>query len=120
VPKEYFLRKDPDDPNYWTITNVDFENLENRLEYYLRNKADLQYYFATDLPDKFREYRRQYVGEIVEGKKVIFINFFCVCYGLDYWKRDLVRVWDGGDCFFPIIYNIKTKEFSDLWINGEA
>lgn len=118
VPKEYFQGKDPNSGNYWTITDFDFENLENRLEKYLRNEADLQGY--TDLPDKFRKHSRQYVGKIEDGKKIIFINFFCWHHDFDYWKRDLVIVLDGGDCFFSLEYDIQTKKFSELWINGEA
>jgi hypothetical protein len=116
VPKEYFQGKYPNSGNYWTITDFDFENLENRLEKYLREEADIGKY--TNLPDKFRKYNRQYVGKIVEGKKVIFINFFCRHF--EYWKWDWVSIEDGGDCFFSIEYDIKTKKFSELWINGEA
>ncbi len=118
VPKEYFLKDDPDGNNYWTIRNFDFDNLEDRLEKYLRNEADLQYFFAEDLPDKFREYRRQYVGTIVDGRKKIYINFFCT--QEDDWKQRLIHVWDGWYCFFSVEYDIKTKKFSELWVNGEA
>ena len=118
VPKEYFQGKDPNSGNYWTITDFDFENLENRLEKYLRDEANLQ--GNTNLPDKFRKYNRQYVGKIEEGKKIIFINFFCGHHDFDYWKLDLVIVLDGGDCFFSIEYDIQTKKFSQLLINGEA
>lgn len=118
VPKEYFRMEAPYFSEHWTITNFDFDNMESQLEKYLRDEADLQRY--KDLPNKFRKYKRQYVGEIKEGKKIIFINFFCDIPGLDNWKQDVVEVGDGGDCFFSIKYDIQTKKFSELWINGEA
>jgi hypothetical protein len=116
VPKEHF--RDPNGEGHWTIKDFDFEDLENRLEKYLR-KVPLDDW-NKDLPDKFRKYKRQYIGRIVDGKKTIFINFFCEHFDGDYWKRDLVMVLDGGDCFFNVEYNPQTREFSKLSINGRG
>ncbi|MHC4157804.1 MAG: hypothetical protein ACYSSO_01870 [Planctomycetota bacterium] len=120
VPKEYFRNiYGRELSNYWTIEDFDFEELDNRLEKYLREEADLGYH--KDLPDKFRSYRRQYIGKIKKGHKRIYITFFCESF--DNWKDELVdlgNIFDGGDCFFQVEYDIETGKFFNLFIHGEA
>jgi len=101
---------------YWTPGRDDVLALEQRLEPYLQQAAPQTY------PGPLRElnvYRRQYLGILVNGQRVIFTNFFCNAYDTD-WQRDIVFVLDGGSCYFEVKYDIETGEFYDLSIHGEA
>jgi hypothetical protein len=121
IPKEYFpdVNRMPVSgvSECWTIEKFDFEDLDNRLEKYLREEAKLRSW-NKQLPNKFRNYKRQYVGVVVDGSKRIFINFFCHISGS--WNDRFVQILDGGDCYFQVEYDIGTQKFLNLQINGEA
>ena len=68
---------------------------------------------------KLARIKRQYVGLMKNNRRVIFVNFFCTAYDID-WKTTVVAVEDGGDCFFTGVYDIDRAAFYDLRINGEA
>jgi hypothetical protein len=73
----------------------------------------------SDLWQTLSKYKRQYLGFVLNGQKKIFINFFCDPFNID-WKRQLVSVFDGGDCFFRVTYDVASGTFSDLRLNGYA
>ncbi|MFC1588209.1 hypothetical protein ACFL54_07860 [Planctomycetota bacterium] len=127
VPEEEGFCFSVTEPEYWTIENdFDFENLDDQLEKYL--KVELEYLVQkqeivnTDLLAKFRAYKRQYVGIYADGKKRIFINFFDSEAFSDEtnWKNNPIVVDDGGDAFFQVQFDLASKEFMFLCINGEA
>jgi hypothetical protein len=64
------------------------------------------------------EYFRQYVGVVVSGRKLIYLNAF----GFEQtdWKTRFVSVCDGGPSFWGAIYDPATGKFSDLDKNGVA
>lgn len=67
-----------------------------------------------------KEYKRQYVPKInSSGQKEIFVNCFCTDFGLD-WRKKIITVQDGGNCFFNFRINLKTKMYYNLSINGDA
>jgi hypothetical protein len=101
---------------YWTPSQVEVLALESQLGPYLQQAA------PRDYPGPLRdlsEYKRQYVGILVNGQQVIFVNFFCNTHELD-WSREFVFVTDGGSCYFEVKYNLETGKFSELSIHGEA
>lgn len=68
-----------------------------------------------------KRYKRQYIPVTNrDGEKEVWINFFCNDWENDRWKSDLVLVLDGGNCYFSLKVNLKTKTYSDLCINGYA
>ncbi len=101
---------------YWTPSRDDVLAFEQRLGHYLQQAAPQTY------PGPLRDlstYRRQYVGILVEGQRVVFANFFCNADDTD-WKREIVAVLDGGSCYFEVKYNVHMGTFYDLSIHGEA
>lgn len=100
----------------WEPERADVLEMESRLADYLRKTRDGR---SPDLWKKLTKYKRQYMGVIENGRKVIYTNFFCVVPKVD-WKYFPVVVEDGGDCYFQIKYEVETKKFRDLQINGEA
>jgi hypothetical protein len=102
---------------YWTPSRDDVLAFEERLGPYLQGAAPPQ----TDpspLSD-LDKYRRQYIGILVDGQRVIFANFFCDGYDTD-WQHKIVYPIDGGSCYFDVKYDVQAGEFYDLSIHGEA
>jgi hypothetical protein len=100
---------------FWTPTKDDVLAAENQIEAYLKKDSK---FHTSNLWRKLPEYKRQYVGIVVNGHKRIFCNFFC-------WShRSLddkpVFVFDGGECFFRIQYDLDDKQCYDFNANGYA
>jgi hypothetical protein len=66
-----------------------------------------------------RRYYRQYVGVIVSGQKLIYINAFCEEHPPSSWQQKLVDDCDGG-CNWGVLYDPTTAEFSHFGVNGIA
>ena len=69
-----------------------------------------------------QRYKRQYVAVINEkGEKEVWINFFCK-EDFEYldWKKELIIVNDGGNCYFNLKVKLTKGEYYDLHINGVA
>lgn len=70
---------------------------------------------------KLDNYKIQYVPYLNEkGEKEIWINGFCNGFDVDYWRNNIVYVFDGGNCFFTLRLNISTGECLKIGINGYA
>ena len=70
-------------------------------------------------------YYRQYVGIIVNGRKMIYVNAFSPDTmnrrkGSDvgYWRKQIVIICDGGESAWGCIYDVQKNEFSSLAVNG--
>ena len=66
------------------------------------------------------QYFKQFVPTINEnGEKEVWINCFC---GLDdrNWRKEIIVVEDGGNCYFNLKFNLTTKKCTDLMVNGDA
>lgn len=71
------------------------------------------------LAEKWQGYMRQYIGASdKEGGQYVYGNFLCDVHGD--WKNDLVRVMDGGDCYFQAVVDVKAQKVKHMMINGEA
>ena len=73
--------------------------------------------FVIDLK---RYYRQYIVVQNSKGEKEVWVNCFCNIQNVDYWKKQVVFVQDGGNCFFNVRINLTKKTFSDFIVNGEA
>jgi len=100
----------------WMPDKNEIIKLEARIKSYLKKAAAKR---SPNLWSKLATYKRQYVGVIRNGRKVIFSNFFCQSFDMD-WKTKPVVAEDGGDCFFTVLYDSASATFSALQINGEA
>lgn len=69
------------------------------------------------------KYKRQYIGKIIGGRKVLFCNFLLLDEEDDHlsdWKTKYILILDGGPRYFRVNYDIENKTFSDFSINGYA
>lgn len=63
---------------------------------------------------------RQYLGIVIDGRRVVYVNFFRDEESFPQWRERAVQVCDGGDYYWGAIYDPDTRRFSQLVVNGEA
>ena len=105
--------------DYWTPTQSDILRLENGFTPYLQANPDGFYTTNPPIWERLTKYNRQYIGLIMDGRQIIYANYFCNNIGTD-WKSHFVFVLDGGECYFQFKYDIGSGDFFDLQVNGEA
>jgi hypothetical protein len=101
----------------WRPTTKEIEAIEEALSKstYLRGKLTSKPGQSSDP----REYYRQYVGVIISRRRLIYINGMCRK-PPSYWTRTLVDVCDGGQCFWGVLYDPASGQFSQFEMNGVA
>jgi hypothetical protein len=88
------------------------------LDYNNNLSESLRAYHGIDF--KKYDYKRQYVSIInSNGEKEVWINCFCDSFDMD-WKKQILHVNDGGNCFFNLKVNLSTKKCYDIFVNGYA
>ena len=101
---------------YWTPTKDDVLAAETQIEAYL--KTNSKNFRTTDLWRKLPDYKRQYIGIVVNGHKRIFCRFFCFFPGplndRAFW------IEDGGECFFRVEYDLDDKQCYNFEANAYA
>jgi len=87
------------------------------------------------------DYHRQYLGVVIDGRRMVYVNGFHHFYvedmlrtemvvaridttsppvGADFWKRYPVGVCDGGAAFFGVVYDPLARRFGAVRFNGYA
>lgn len=66
------------------------------------------------------EYFRQYLGLVVGGKRVVYVNAFKSAATHSRWQAAPVGVCDGGSDYWGALYDPESRRFYDLAINGSA
>lgn len=77
----------------------------------------------VDAKDKIilANYKRQYVAiKNEKGEKEVWVNCFCGHNAWDGWKKQLLLVNDGGNCYFNLKINLTQRRCYDLWVNDSA
>ena len=98
----------------WQPSEGDIRTMESRLSR-ISLLQEKQRNVKIEHPE---QYFRQYVGIILGKRKLIYINAFCIA--VTSWRQRGVNVCDGGNCFWGVLYDSETHEFSDLNVNGNA
>ncbi len=66
-------------------------------------------------------YRKQLIAVTnKKGEKEVWVNCFCHNWDNNKWKKEILMVHDGGNCYFNFKLNLASKKFYDLTVNGEA
>src|SRR6202045_4270445 len=100
---------------FWTPTVPQILAIEHRLPELLR-KSGHKIDFAVS--------RRQYIGFVARGKKLIYLNAFPASTrhpddDMD-WKTTAVTICDGGDAVWGVEFDPNDETFHNLAFNGEA
>ncbi len=103
--------------DYWTPTQENVFAIEEGAAVFLQENADRFYAQGTPVWERLDEYNRQYVGLVLDEKRIVYANFFCDSFETD-WRTEFVFVLDGGDCFFRFKYDVDSDTFFDLQVNG--
>jgi hypothetical protein len=105
---------------YWSPAKADIHKIESGLPAYLQENKSA--FYMTDAPvwDQLDEYKSQYVGVVLEGRKIIYASYLCRIGEDTNWKENFIFVADGGACYFQFKFDTSTGEFFDLLVNGEA
>lgn len=96
--------------------NLEQEDLFKELD--ARNPDDRldRNHFVIDLA----RYKRQYTAVVnAKGEKEVWVNCFCSEPGYD-WKKQILGVADGGNCYFNLKINLATGNCYDFQVNGDA
>lgn len=104
--------------DFWTPTVEEVAAFEAGLPSYLQT-VDIPYRDTQPILERLPAYTRQYFGLVRGDEQLIYGNFFCDTWEMD-WGETAVVVMDGGDCYFQVTYDVNTGEYTSLWINGEA
>jgi len=103
---------------YWTPDLGAVTEFERGLREFVRRARPAQ---EPELYTKLEQYRRQYLGIVVDGRsEELTVFFFCRVDDEDAWRKHFIMVHDGGSCFFDVRFNMRTREYVRLSINGEA
>jgi hypothetical protein len=90
----------------------EFKQIVGENSNYKPNKED----FVIDI----EKYKRQYfVITNSKGEKEVWVNCFCNSWKKD-WRKELIRVKDGGNCYFQVKVNLTKKKCYELIVNGSA
>lgn len=100
----------------WTPSESDIANVEKRLV----DVSKMQRPGQQEAIPEPRSFRRQYVGIIVDGKHLIYLNAFPTEAAERNWRTHFTDVCDGGSAFWGVIFDPTSGQFSDLRTNGIA
>ncbi|EKQ62919.1 hypothetical protein WS7_01935 [Xanthomonas citri pv. malvacearum str. GSPB2388] len=92
---------------YWAPSHQQIEQLEARQD------------ALTPTIAEPREFDRQYVGVVIQGQQLIYINAFKLPNDPPVKPaREAIQVCDGGSMFWGALYDPQTGAFSQIAING--
>jgi hypothetical protein len=64
------------------------------------------------------QYKRQYVAVMNDkGEKIVWVNGLCHTWD-DRWKKEVVEVMDGGNCYFGVKINLSKRKCLGVGIHG--
>ena len=107
----------------WEPTQADIDGLESNLHQISElSRKGKSPWMQIEHPES---YFRQYVGVLQDGQKRIYVNAFCGFNGgqppqTPYWKNHLYIIYDGGSCVWRAMYDLSSKTFLELSVNGRG
>ena len=100
----------------WDPSEQLIAEVRSHIQEYVTSEANRT---GTNL-EPWDSYQFQFRGQLDGKKRVIFINGFCHTFGDERLEEGLLLVFDGGPCYFNLLYDSETKKFRSLMFNGYA
>lgn len=124
-PKECDVDVFPRTPNSFTPSAEDVEEAERILREYFQNRSfEINDEYPLINKKTLKDYYRQYIGEIKNGNKIIFINFIHKTEKdtslSEEMKKQLIYVLDGGTYYWRIYVDITSGKVLEMTVNGIA
>jgi hypothetical protein len=113
-------RAEPQINGGWNPSESDIDTLQKHLSEICKLKSEECCSVGGSVTAPF-EYRRQYVGIITHGRKMIYVNAFPLhekLLGLCNWRKEPYLVCDGGESYWGVVFDPETKKFLSLAFNG--
>ena len=110
----------------WNPSAAVIRQLESDLPKLAALKAEMatDRYSASSRTDELENGYRQYVGLVVHGRHVIYINAWRSHRSMpgheDDWRHKAVNMCDGGSAYWGALYDPSTRSFSNFETNGVA
>lgn len=100
---------------------IDAYNPDQKMQFDTISKAHPEYSLRVDnFVIDLSRYKRQYFPVINSaGQKEVWVNCFCNDFDKN-WRKEMLIVHDGGNCYFSLTINLVTKTFSRFIVNGDA
>lgn len=102
----------------WRPSEAEIKEMESRLSQIKRLRVKECCITGERIENPERFYM-QYVGIVVDGRRLIYVNAFPPSDASEGWKEHAVNVCDGGTAW-GVLYDPKAKKFFDLAVNGIA
>src|SRR5437660_6247201 len=89
----------------WKPTDTDIQTMESRLSRISRlHTRSGNVGIQIEHPNR---YYRQYLGIVIDNRRIIFINAFCDDKPPETWREFLIDMCDGG-CSWGVVYDVAT------------
>jgi hypothetical protein len=102
--------------DFWMPSLVEIDSLEKALPRFIADKSGLRKPISA--------YCRQYVGLIVNGRKLIYVNALLASEfenreadAID-WRKEPVTVCDGGADAWGVEFDVSSRRFEHFAVNG--
>jgi hypothetical protein len=106
------------DGTYWLPTATEIAKLESGLWFML----ELRDKRGQNVPPRFQQFQRQYIGFTRNGERLIYGNFSSTHEDEPWRQWSLLErptiVCDGGHNFWGIVYKPKSDQFEEPQFNG--
>jgi hypothetical protein len=113
--------------NYNIDWNHPFKNAEpsnlNEKELEEVEKLLLKSVDESNMLRPLKKYYRQYVViKNANGEKEVWVNGMCELVDPSFadWKKELIDIADGGNCYFNMKINLSSKTYYNLMINMQG
>ena len=122
--KDFHIWGFPPESNRYTPTKQDIETAENILQenaIFICNTVMHKNLRHNCAKKKLRSYVRQYVGYIIDNKKIVK-TFFSKRRSINIhnYKEDIIGVQDGGTDYWQVSINLSDYTLFGLSVNGEG
>ncbi len=105
--------------NVTTVEELDCE--EQKIVKEQINKALKENEFVSNSRNENQYYKQCVVSYNKKGEKIIWVN--CIRKNIGHeneWKKGILEMLDGGDNYFNLKINIRTKKYYEMYVNGFA
>jgi hypothetical protein len=115
---------DQDSATFWEPSVDDISRSEECVRRFLASVQDdpnaYQKEDAAFILENLENYRRQYVGIVVDGEKRIWVNSFLADDSFPDWQRIPVDVDGGGNHYWQLEYLLAKDECTNFHVHGES